>query len=267
MMDSVTNIRASIMLMTCITILAVDFQVGDPSSHVVPVDLVGVPGLQHCSAILFSFISTSSCTQVFPRRFAKTEVFGTGLMDLGVGATIFSSGLASGCRARRQSRQPKPGWSVWRAVLADTAATAIRAWPLAALGVSRLVVIKGLGYQEHVSEYGVHWNFFATLFVIRLVVVSMSRLSSARLRYYLALAAICVYQWFLVHGGLSDFIVHAPRDSLFAMNREGVLGLVGFVAIYYIAQDLGSQIQAQRHKTDEVSLCHVPQTSHSLFLP
>lgn len=27
--------------------------------------------------------------QVFPRRFAKTEIFGTGLMDLGVGASIF----------------------------------------------------------------------------------------------------------------------------------------------------------------------------------
>ncbi len=143
-------------------------------------------------------------------------------------------------------------------------ATAVRAWPLAALGVSRLVVIKGLGYQEHVSEYGVHWNFFATLFVLRVVVVSMSRLSSTRLRCYLALAAICVYQWFLVSGGLSDFIVHAPRDSLFAMNREGVLGLVGFVAIYHIAEDLGSQIQAQRQKTDEVSPHAMPCSNGDL---
>eukprot|EP00752_Nemacystus_decipiens_P016520 g14766.t2 len=60
MIDSVTNFRASVMLMTCITILAVDFQ-------------------------------------VFPRRFAKTEVFGTGLMDLGVGATIFASSLSDWC--------------------------------------------------------------------------------------------------------------------------------------------------------------------------
>lgn len=31
MIDSVTNIRASVMLMTCITILAVDFQASDPN--------------------------------------------------------------------------------------------------------------------------------------------------------------------------------------------------------------------------------------------
>jgi hypothetical protein len=32
---------------------------------------------------------------VFPRRFAKTEDFGFGLMDIGVGAFVFVSGLVS----------------------------------------------------------------------------------------------------------------------------------------------------------------------------
>ncbi|CAM9296987.1 unnamed protein product [Pylaiella littoralis] len=220
MIDPVTNIRASIMLMTCITILAY---------------------------LRFFY------PQVFPRRFAKTEVFGTGLMDLGVGATIFASGLASGCRTKPQSRHAELGWSVWRTVVADIASAAIRAWPLAALGVSRLLVIKSLGYQEHVSEYGVHWNFFATLFFMRLVVVPMNRIGPVRLKCYLAIAAICGYQWLLLKGGLSEFIVLSPRDTLFAMNREGVLGLVGFVAIYYIAEELGSQIKAQREKPNRVS--------------
>ncbi|CAM9376289.1 unnamed protein product [Hapterophycus canaliculatus] len=227
MMNCVTNIRASIMLITCVTILAVDFQAS--TSHKI----------------------LRRATQVFPRRFAKTEIFGTGLMDLGVGATIFASGLASGCKTKPQSEHPKLGWCVCRTMLVETSSAAVRAWPLAALGVSRLVVIKGLGYQEHVSEYGVHWNFFATLFFMRLVVVPMNRVFSARFRYYLALVAICVYQWLLVNKGLSDFIVHAPRDSLFSMNREGVLGLLGFVAIYYIASELGSQISPQRQKSDK----------------
>merc|ERR1712153_139510 len=35
--------------------------------------------------------------------------------------------------------------------------------PLTTIGILRLVVIKTLGYQEHASEYGTHWNFFFTL--------------------------------------------------------------------------------------------------------
>lgn len=139
-------------------------------------------------------------------------------------------------------------------MLADGVTAAARAWPLAALGASRLLVVKGLDYQEHVSEYGVHWNFFATLFFLRVVVVPMNRLRPARLRHLLALVAIFVYQWWLVNGGLADFIVHAPRDTLFSMNREGVLGLVGFVAIYYIAEEVGSQVRTGREKPAKVRL-------------
>lgn len=137
-------------------------------------------------------------------------------------------------------------------MVVDGVSTAVRAWPLAALGASRLVVIKGLNYQEHVSEYGVHWNFFATLFFLRIVLVPLNRLRPARLRHLLALISMCVYQWLLVNGGLSDFIVDAPRDTLFSMNREGVLGLVGFVAIFYIAEELGSQVRIGRNKTEKV---------------
>lgn len=168
-----------------------------------------------------------------------------------------TSGLASGCRTTPQRRDTKAGLSVWHAILADVASAAVRAWPLAALGVSRLVVTKGLHYQEHVSEYGIHWNFFATLFCMRIVVVPMNRLRPARLRLWLALLAVCVYQWLLVRGGLSEFIVDAPRNTLFSMNREGVLGLVGFVAIYFIAKELGSQIWARRRKNEKVILVAV----------
>lgn len=162
------------------------------------------------------------------------------------------SGLASGCRFKRQRRESRPSLPTWYAILLDEASAAARGWPLAALGVSRLLVVKGLGYQEHVSEYGVHWNFFATLFCMRLIVAPMTRLRPRRMRLSLALLGVCVYQWLLLNGGLSDFIMHAPRDTIFAMNREGVLGIIGFVAIYYISEELGFQIRERSQKAEKV---------------
>ncbi|CAM9485213.1 unnamed protein product [Choristocarpus tenellus] len=217
--DFISNYRASIMAMTCITILAVDFK-------------------------------------VFPRRFAKTEVYGTGLMDLGVGVTLFASGVSRGCKdASVQGMlpwQPRP-----RALLPELLSCARWSWPLLALGISRLVAIKALNYQEHVSEYGIHWNFFATIFCVRMLAVVSRLICPLRLRVPVAFACLCVYQWLLCEQGLTDFVVHSPRDSFFSKNREGILGLLGFATTYLVGEAMGRSLALQP-STEE----HEEQVNH-----
>lgn len=102
---------------------------------------------------------------IYPRRLAKAETYGSGLMDVGVGAFLMAHGLTS---PEARDRQPPAArgkgcgqllrlvWVTLRQVL-----------PLLVLGLVRLVSVKATDYQEHVTEYGVHWNFFFTIAAVR----------------------------------------------------------------------------------------------------
>jgi len=39
--------------------------------------------------------------------------------------------------------------------------------PLIVIGLARVVAVKALNYQEVVTEYGLHWNFFFTLVAVK----------------------------------------------------------------------------------------------------
>lgn len=124
-----------------------------PSSQGSLLDRRGQPACVSCFRGLM-LCCTSLCIlavdfPAFPRRFAKAETFGTGLMDFGVGSFALALGLVSREARGLQSRV--------RATLCDTVA------PLLVLGSLRTMSVKAAAYQEHVTEYGVHWNFFLTL--------------------------------------------------------------------------------------------------------
>ena len=79
-------------------------------------------------------------------------------MSSGVGSFVFSAGVVAArpvLRERAEGRtQP----------LSRRLRQSMRhSLPLLVLGLVRLASVKGLDYNEHVSEYGVHWNFFFTL--------------------------------------------------------------------------------------------------------
>jgi phosphatidylinositol glycan class W len=100
----------------------------------------------------------------FPRRYAKAEAYGSGLMDVGVGGIILASGLVSPSpRALRSGAVAGTGGAGGGGLAARLSAGLRAALPCLLLGGARLAAVKLLGYQEVVGEYGAHWNFFATI--------------------------------------------------------------------------------------------------------
>ncbi|CAJ0931915.1 unnamed protein product, partial [Mesorhabditis belari] len=170
---------------------------------------------------------------VFPRRFAKTSHYGHSVMDVGVAAFIYI--LAVGRQLKTQGmrdRQEKRGGRFRRAFASSTAF-------LIYLGIGRTLLIKGLGYPEVVSEYGLHWNFFYTFFIVQVVAKFLPK----RFHALLAILFATAHQ-LLLSSGYEEWALSedAPRTDFISANREGFCSLLGYIAMYYFASSIGKFI-------------------------
>ncbi|MCJ1309627.1 Glucosaminyl phosphatidylinositol (GlcN-PI) nositol acylation protein [Agyrium rufum] len=176
--------------------------------------------------------------RIFPRRFAKVETWGTSLMDIGVGSFVFSAGTV-GVRSslREQATARKTG-------MPSRLGQALRhSGPLLVLGFIRLYSVKGLEYAEHVTEYGVHWNFFFTLALLPpFVVVSQLLFSLVPSYSVLAILLSVAYEAALELTNLKAYILAAPRKDLLSQNREGIFSFCGYLAIYLAGQGCGQYV-------------------------
>ncbi|VDK35200.1 unnamed protein product [Taenia asiatica] len=184
---------------------------------------------------------------IFPRRFAKTEVTGVSLMDTGVGLIAVIIGLSNVAFLDVCRRRSLPCFALLKIVARATL-------PCFAVGFLRTVVVKALGYPEHVTEYGVHWNFFFTLACIRLggfvVAYALSRMSdfdAMNAHFALCVLLACFQQWgvlgwaqrhhFLRSSSLGTTESASDRsaDSIAALirvNAEGLISLPGYLCLF-----------------------------------
>lgn len=167
---------------------------------------------------------------IFPRKYAKTEQFGHSLMDVGVAAFIFQSAIGS-----RMAKSSSSG---------RTLSNHSRPWYLTstsllfALGFLRAIVLEVIGYPQHVTEYGVHWNFFFTMAAVRTL---YSILPSCYPLILSIIFGIC-HQTMLKSTGLQQWILDETankRENLWEANAEGLTSLLGYLTIFYASLAVG----------------------------
>ncbi|XP_034088971.1 phosphatidylinositol-glycan biosynthesis class W protein isoform X2 [Gymnodraco acuticeps] len=191
---------------------------------------------------------------VFPRRYAKAETYGTGVMDFGVGAYVFANALV--CPEAR-------GKNISGSKMNHIAKQLMSVWPLVVLGMGRLLSLKMSGYQEHVTEYGVHWNFFFTLAIVRVVASVLLAILPVNKSWLVALLISGCYQFTLETSSLKAFIIHnndREKDFLHA-NKEGIFSVLGYVAIYMAGVQVGLYVMQPRSNVRQWL-----QTIFNLFL-
>ncbi|XP_051966178.1 phosphatidylinositol-glycan biosynthesis class W protein [Xyrauchen texanus] len=175
---------------------------------------------------------------VYPRRYAKAETYGTGVMDFGVGAYVMANALV--CPEAR-------GKDIRGSKIGHVLKQFLSVWPLVLLGLMRLASVKSTGYHEHVSEYGVHWNFFFTLAIVRVVASVLLVVFPVNASWLLALLIGGTYQLVLETTDLKSFLIHNDeRTGFLQANREGIFSVVGYVAIYMAGVQVGHYLMQRR---------------------
>jgi phosphatidylinositol glycan class W len=129
---SIHIFRSLLLIITSIAILAVDFQI------------------------------------VFPVDLRKSSYYGISLMDVGVGFFI----LGSSMRIIRNGSVAHSNSSTsfkfeLRKFPHKLCSTFKGSYLILLIGLIKLVIMKSLHYGSIVGEYGVHWNFFFSLFLVR----------------------------------------------------------------------------------------------------
>ncbi|KNG88152.1 hypothetical protein ANOM_003363 [Aspergillus nomiae NRRL 13137] len=181
----ISHHRGALMMLVCLSILAVDFQ-------------------------------------VFPRSLAKVENWGISVMDLFAGSFVFSSGFISHKSSRNAAK---------------------RSFYLTLCGLLRLAAMNLLNYQQHTSEYGVHWNLFFTIPALTAMVNIVDCITAAvRLPdEAVAVATVVTSEICLRSRGLQENLLSLDRGTGFiSLNREGLFSTVGYAAIYLIGRGVGS---------------------------
>ncbi|ORX40674.1 GWT1-domain-containing protein [Kockovaella imperatae] len=174
---------------------------------------------------------------VFPRRQGKCEDFGASLMDVGVGSFVFSLGLVSarklvGSQVSNDNIFLKISQSIWKSL------------PTLVLGLVRVLMVKGSEYPEHVTEYGVHWNFFFTLAILPVIGISLRPVCQLVGWTQAGLLVAVLHQSALSSSGfnLQSWILSPDRNGLIEMNKEGLVSLPGYLAIYLLGVAIGQHV-------------------------
>ncbi|WVQ67073.1 uncharacterized protein L199_005266 [Kwoniella botswanensis] len=190
--------------------------------------------------------------KVSPRWLGKCEDFGTSLMDVGVGSFVFSLGLISlkslTPSSNNNGKPPNsPGMKLIRKVNSTLFQELFKAFkktlPTLILGFIRLIMVKGVEYPEHVTEYGVHWNFFFTIGLLPIFGVLVRPLRGWVRWSVLGIGISLIHQVILTKFSLQSFLLSPSRPGLLGQNKEGLSSLPGYISIYLLGLSIGEHIQ------------------------
>lgn len=195
--------------------------------------------------------------KIFPRENAKTENFGISAMDLGVGFYIVCHSMKIIRNSDINTSVPDTFWTELAKLPNDFYKTLKSSSFLVVIGLARLWSVKATNYIEHVTEYGVHWNFLFTIVLVKLLACPLQTLirQSAFKSFLIGLMMAFYYQFFLTQKNYTAYLLsNSKRETFLDANKEGIFSCCGYLSIYLISQGIFLRLSEILRKKQKKSM-------------
>ena len=103
----------------------------------------------------------------------------------------------------------------------------------------KFFLLTGINYHDHVTEWGVHWNFFLTIALLNVLAVF---LRNGKHAFIYGLLLLLASEFGSLTWDLKTYMLYAPRTDMISANKEGILSVPGYMAIQLIGVGIGLDI-------------------------
>ncbi|KAI1704484.1 GWT1 domain-containing protein [Ditylenchus destructor] len=168
---------------------------------------------------------------VFPPHFGKSTTYGHSLMDTGTAAFVFLNALSDfGAVSKRGSDK------ITRISYIYVGRVKIPSIFLLLLcGLARCFYVAHFTAHKNFTEYGVYWNFYITLFFLRVFVMMTGYPRCILVGIIIGIG----YELALLFYGLEEWILRddktSPRVGIIDENREGIFSMFGYIFLYSLS--------------------------------
>ncbi|KAI1707299.1 GWT1 domain-containing protein [Ditylenchus destructor] len=159
---------------------------------------------------------------VFPPHFGKTTTYGHSVMDTGTAAFVFLNALSDfGAVSKRGSDKiSRISYIIFLLLLC---------------GMARCFYVAHFTTHKNFTEYGVSWNFYITLFFLRVFVM----MTGYPRCIFVGIIIGTGYELALLFSGLEEWILRddktSPRVGILDENREGIFSMFGYIFLYSLS--------------------------------
>ncbi|CRH00980.1 GPI-anchored wall transfer protein 1, putative [Plasmodium relictum] len=167
----------------------------------------------------------------FPKHFTKSAYYGNTLMDVGIGNCIISSAYSFKKKKFESIRDHKKIIELKHIILF-------------VLGISRLIAIRLFNYKHNVTEYGVDWNFYLTLFSTFVISnIFFVILKKVKTVFIFSCISIFLFEIFIHYFNIRSYLLlQQNRTNIFSSNKEGLFNTIGSINLFLISFAIGQYV-------------------------